>query len=98
MVYECEDCHKQWYYNVKKCIFCQGDVVELAPAKSTVRGITKIEIPSPGHTRVPYCDLLLEDEYGNFEIRKSFSDHELGDMLEAESRETKKVAKRGLLE
>ena len=93
MVYECEDCQKQWYYNVKKCIFCQGDVVELAPAKSTVRGITKIEIPSPGHTRVPYCDLLLEDEYGNFEIRKSFSDHVVGDMLEAESRETKKVAK-----
>lgn len=72
MVYKCEDCHKQWYYNVKKCIFCQGDVVELAPSKSIVRGITKIEIPSPGHTRVPYCDLLLEDEYGNFEIRKSF--------------------------
>jgi 3-hydroxybutyryl-CoA dehydrogenase len=93
VVYECEDCHKQWYYNVKKCIFCQGDVTELAPGKSTVRGITKIEIPSPGHTRVPYCDLLLEDEYGNFEIRKSFSDHELGEMLEAESRETKKVAK-----
>ena len=93
MVYECEDCQKQWYYNVKKCIFCQGDVVALAPAKSTVRGITKIEIPSPGHTRVPYCDLLLEDEYGNFEIRKSFSDHVVGDMLEAESRETKKVAK-----
>ena len=93
MVYECEDCHKQWYYNVKKCIFCQGDVMELAPTKSTVRGITKIEIPSPGHTRVPYCDLLLEDEYGNFEIRKSFSDHELGDLLEAEPKEAKKVAK-----
>jgi 3-hydroxybutyryl-CoA dehydrogenase len=93
VVYECEDCQKQWYYNVKKCIFCQGDIVELAPGKSTVRGITKIEIPSPGHTRVPYCDLLLEDESGNFEIRKSFSDHELGDMLEAESREAKKVAK-----
>ncbi len=93
MVYECEDCQKQWYYNVKKCIFCQGNVVELAPSKSTVRGITKIEIPSPGHTRVPYCDLLLEDEYGNFEIRKSFSDHELGEMIEAVPKEAKKVAK-----
>ena len=93
MVYECEDCHKQWYYNVKKCIFCQGDVLELEPSKSTVRGITKIEIPSPGHTRVPYCDLLLEDECGNFEIRKSFSDHELGELIEAEPKESKKVAK-----
>ena len=93
MVYECEDCHKQWYYNVEKCIFCQGDVKELAPAKSTVRGFTKIEIPSPGHTRVPYSDLLLEDEYGNFEIRKSFSDHELGELIEAVPREAKKVAK-----
>ncbi len=93
MVYECEGCQKRWYYNVKKCIFCQGDVVELAPGKSTVRGMTKIEIPSPGHSRVPYCDLLLEDEHGNFEIRKSFSDHELGDMIEAESREAEKVAK-----
>lgn len=93
MVYECQCCHKQWYYNVKKCIFCRGDVRELEPSKSTVRGITRIEIPSPGHTRVPYCDLLLEDEYGNFEIRKSFSDHQLGELLEAEPKESAKVAK-----
>ncbi|HJO47702.1 MAG TPA: 3-hydroxyacyl-CoA dehydrogenase NAD-binding domain-containing protein [Candidatus Scalindua sp.] len=93
MVYECEGCHKRWYYDVKKCIFCQGNVMELESSKSTVRGFTRIEIPSPGHTRVPYCDLLLEDEYGNFEIRKSFSDHELGELIEAEPKESKKVAK-----
>ncbi len=93
MVYECEDCHKQWYYDVVKCIFCQGNVMELEPSKSTVRGFTKIEIPSPGHTRVPYCDLLLEDEYGNFEIRKSFTDYKLGELIEAEPRESKKIAK-----
>lgn len=93
MVYECEDCHKQWYYNVKKCIFCRGEVKEIEARKSTVRGITRIEIPSPGHTRVPYCDLLLEDEYGNFEIRKSFTEHELGELIEEEPKESKKVAK-----
>ncbi len=93
VVYECEDCHKQWYYDVIKCIFCQGNVMELEPSKSIVRGFTKIEIPSPGHTRVPYCNLLLEDEYGNFEIRKSFSDYKLGELIEAEPKESKKIAK-----
>ncbi len=94
MVYECEDCHKQWYYDVKKCIFCQGDVVEVETMKSTVRGITKIEIPSPGHTRVPYCDLFLEDEHGNFHIRKSFTEQKLGDVIEEEPKATKQEIKK----
>tara|TARA_B100000315_G_scaffold93470_1_gene85964 strand:- start:670 stop:1701 length:1032 start_codon:yes stop_codon:yes gene_type:complete len=68
-------------------------VIELESSKSTVRGFTKIEIPSPGHTRVPYCNLLLEDEYGNFEIRKSYSDYKLGELIEAKPKESRKVVK-----
>ncbi len=94
MVFECEDCHKQWYYDVKVCIFCQGNVAEVNPKKSTVRGITKIEIPSPGHTRVPYCDLLLEDDYGNFQIRKSFTEYKLGDLIEEAPKGSKQEAKK----
>ncbi len=94
MVYECEGCHKQWYYDVKKCIFCQGSVVELESKKSTVKGFTKIEIPSPGHSRVPYCDLFLEDEHGNFHIRKSFTEHNLGDVIEEGSGESKQEVKK----
>ncbi|MDR4506304.1 MAG: 3-hydroxyacyl-CoA dehydrogenase NAD-binding domain-containing protein [Candidatus Scalindua sp.] len=93
MVFECEDCHKKWYYDVKVCIFCQGNVAEVYANKSTVRGITKIEIPSPGHTRVPYCNLLLEDDYGNFQIRKSFTEYKLGDLIEEAPKELKQAAK-----
>jgi 3-hydroxybutyryl-CoA dehydrogenase len=94
VVYECEDCHKKWYYDVKKCIFCQGDVMEVETRESTVRGVTRIEIPSPGHTRVPYCDLLLEDEHGNFQIRKSFTEHKLGDLIKEEPKGTKQEIKK----
>ncbi|MDR4507286.1 MAG: 3-hydroxyacyl-CoA dehydrogenase NAD-binding domain-containing protein [Candidatus Brocadiaceae bacterium] len=94
MVYECENCRKQWYYAVKQCIFCNGAVVEKEARKSTVRGFTRIEIPSPGHSRVPYCDLLLEDEHGNFQIRKSFTEYKLGDVIEERPKELKKETRR----
>ncbi len=85
MTFKCEDCGKQWYYAVQKCIFCKGDVVDVATGKSTVRGSTRIDIPSPGHSRVPYFDLFLEDEHGNFHIRKSFTECVLGTIIEAEA-------------
>ena len=94
MVYECEGCHKQWYYNVKKCIFCQRNVVEVETRKSAVRGFTRIEIPSPGHSRVPYCDLFLEDEHGNFHIRKSFTEQEIGTVIEEEPKKAKQEIKK----
>jgi 3-hydroxybutyryl-CoA dehydrogenase len=94
VVYECDSCHKQWYYDVKKCIFCQGNVTEVETKKSTVRGFTKIEIPSPGHSRVPYYDLFLEDEHGNFHIRKSFTEQKLGDVIEEEPKEKKQEIKK----
>ncbi|GJQ60234.1 MAG: hypothetical protein SCALA701_30350 [Candidatus Scalindua sp.] len=93
MVFECEDCHKKWYYDVKVCIFCQGNVAEVVPKQSTVRGFTKVAIPSPGHSRVPYCNLLLEDDYGNFRIRKSFTEYKLGDLIEETPKEQKQAAK-----
>ena len=85
MTFKCQDCGKQWYYDVQKCIFCKGDVVNVATGRSTVRGGTRIDIPSPGHSRVPYYDLLLEDEHGNFHIRKSFTECALGTVIEAEA-------------
>ena len=78
----------------KKCIFCQGNVVEVETRKNTVRGFTRIAIPSPGHSRVPYCDLLLEDEHGNFQIRKSFTEHKLGEVIEEGPKEQKKEVKK----
>ncbi|MDR4498905.1 MAG: 3-hydroxyacyl-CoA dehydrogenase NAD-binding domain-containing protein [Candidatus Scalindua sp.] len=94
MVFECQDCHKKWHYDVKVCIFCQGNVTEVAVKQSTVRGFTKVEIPSPGHTRVPYCDLLLEDDQGNFQIRKSFTEYKLGDLIEEAPKELKQEARK----
>ncbi len=92
MVFKCNKCSKQWHYDVKKCIFCRGEVVKVDVKKSSVRGMTKITIASPEHKRVPYCDLLLEDENGNFNIRKSFTEYEIGSVIEEKSEESSREA------
>lgn len=95
MVFECKKCDKQWYYPVEKCIFCRGNVKEVVMKQNTVRAVTEVCVPSPGHMKVPYRDLLLEDEHGNFHIRKVFTEHKLGDVIqEAVREEGRKVAQR----
>ena len=85
MVWECEKCNKKWYYHVEKCIFCGSDLNSVNATKFTVRGVTEVFVPSVEHDSVPYFELLLEDENGNFHIKKSFANYNIGDSIESEA-------------
>lgn len=84
MAWKCENCGKQWGHPVAKCIFCNGDVRIIEPASLVVKGVTEILVPSDEHPKVPYFNLLLEDEAGNYHIRKSFKAYEIGEQLISE--------------
>lgn len=78
MVWECMACHRRWYYQVEKCIFCNTELTFLPSKSFTVKGSTEVFAPSPEHDRVPYFELLLEDDNNNLHIRKSFKPYTIG--------------------
>ena len=86
----CEKCRKSWYYPVERCVFCKGKTVEREPSAFTVKGITEISIPSSEHKEIPYFDLLLVDENGNYHIKKSFKRFKIGDTFDGKKRSKKK--------
>ena len=47
--------------------------------KYKIIGISKINIPSTNHKEVPYYVLLLEDENGKFNVKKSFKEYSIGE-------------------
>lgn len=96
MVLICKKCNLTWHYPVDTCIYCGSKTETVNPKSYIVRGITEVFTPSPDHNSVPYYDLLLEDEYGNFHIRKAFQSHELGDKISEVKREIK-VKKVGVI-
>lgn len=54
-----------------------------------VIGISKVNIPTILHTRVPYFVLLLEDENGNKWVQKSSQEYKIGDEFKTESSQDK---------
>ncbi len=97
MVFKCEKCDLVWYYPVKKCIYCKGELVELKEEKYTVKGITEVFIPSKDHSQVPYYDLLLKDENGNLHIKKSFKKYEVGNIIIKDKKEEHVKGKIGVI-
>ncbi len=93
MVFKCEKCELVWYYPVKKCIYCKGETIELKEEKYAVKGITEVFVPSKDHSQVPYYDILLEDENGNFHIKKSFKKYEIGDVIFKDKKEKEEQVK-----
>jgi len=84
MVWLCNECGKKWRYPVDKCVFCNGEIKKLAGEKFIVKGITQVFIPSVGNERVPYYNLLVEDDAGNLHIKKTFTAYEIGNVMEFE--------------
>jgi uncharacterized protein (DUF362 family) len=78
MMWRCKNCDKKWAYPVDKCIFCGQGVESTISSKLTVRGITQVFVPSTDHKKIPYYNLLLEDEDGNLQIKKTFKKFNLG--------------------
>jgi 3-hydroxybutyryl-CoA dehydrogenase len=96
MIWICRKCNLEWYYSVDTCIYCRSKTETINPESYTVRGVTEVFTPSSDDGIVPYYDLLLEDEYGNFHIRKSFQSYELGDQISDIKKEIK-VKKIGVI-
>jgi len=88
IIMECERCQKKWYYLVEKCIFCKGDLRAVSSTEFTIKGVTTVHVPSPEHDKVPYYELLLNDDHGNICIRKSFENYKIGDTIELDPIET----------
>ena len=82
MYYKCEKCNKTWYYPVRNCIFCKEKTSRVIPKSFTVKALTKVNSPSFGHDRVPYYVLLLEDEFCNTHVKKSYKEYAIGSELD----------------
>ena len=82
MYYKCEKCNKLWYYPIKNCIFCKEKIKRIIPKSFNVKALTEVNSPSFGHKRVPYYALLLEDEFGNTHIKKSYKKYKIGNELD----------------
>ena len=70
MIFACSSCDKRWRYPLKICLFCGHEVKEQKLHAMIVRAVTRVDVPSSGHERVPYYNLLLEDNDGKFFLRK----------------------------
>lgn len=68
-------------------MFCMTELSEISSTKFTVKGVTEVLIPSSEHDIVPYYELLLEDDFGNLSIRKSFKSFQIGDIIEQDLNE-----------
>jgi len=85
MVWQCEKCNKTWYYDVERCIFCGGELDAIPTTQLKIKGLTKVFIHSSEHKEVPYYILLLEDCFGNSQIRKTFIEYRVGDLFDLKS-------------
>jgi uncharacterized protein (DUF362 family) len=83
-MWKCERCDKTWNYKVDECLFCKEKVKEMRPKEWTVKGVTQIFVPSEEHQRFPYYNLLLEDEFGNYHLKKTFKEYKIGDKIKHE--------------
>ncbi len=84
MFYQCPKCKKIWQYPLSKCAEC---FLELEGRKSEnikVVGISKVNIPTILHPKVPYFVLLLEDEKGNKLVQKSEQEYKIGEEFKVE--------------
>jgi 3-hydroxybutyryl-CoA dehydrogenase len=91
MLRTCRKCGFTWRYNLSECISCGGKLETLRPKEFTVVGATEVAVASAEHTKVPYYNLLLEDEYGNLHIHKSFKSCRIGERISKKAAESKPV-------
>jgi uncharacterized protein (DUF362 family) len=77
--YQCRKCNKTWQYPINKCPNCFVGVVGLESKKIKVIAVSKVNIPSVSHPKIPYFVLLLEDEHGNKWAHKSVKEYDIGD-------------------
>ena len=84
MFYGCQKCKKVWQYPISKCPDCFLELKKIKSEKAKVIGISKVNIPTIWHPKVPYFVLLLEDEKGNRWTHKSIKEYKIGDNFSLE--------------
>ncbi len=82
---KCEHCNEVWYYPLNKCIYCDGNMEEVTNNKLIIKGVTQVFVPSKDHMDVPYYNLLLENEYNNFVVKKTLQEYKIGDIYTKKS-------------
>jgi len=85
MFYKCPQCKKTWQYPIRKCPDCFLELKKIKSQKTKVIGVSKVNIPTIWHPKVPYFVLLLEDEKGNRQTHKSIKEYKIGDNFSLES-------------
>jgi len=89
MFYQCPKCKKIWQYPIKKCPNCFLGLERLLTKTAKVIGVSKVNIPTLLHSKVPYFVLVLEDEKGNKWAQKSIKEYKIGDVIKYESTQDK---------
>lgn len=89
MFYQCPKCKKIWQYPIEKCPNCFLGLERLLTKTAKVIGVSKVNIPTLLHPKVPYFVLVLEDEKGNRWAQKSIKEYKIGDVVEYESTQDK---------
>jgi len=79
MFYQCPKCKNIWQYPIEKCPNCFLGLEKLLTKTAKVIGISKVNIPTPLHPKVPYFVLVLEDEKGNKWAYKSLKEYKIGE-------------------
>jgi uncharacterized protein (DUF362 family) len=85
MFYKCPQCKKTWQYPIRKCPDCFLELKRIKSQKAKVVGVSKVNIPTIWHPKVPYFVLILEDEKGNRQTHKSIKEYKMGDDFSLES-------------
>jgi len=81
MFYQCPKCKKTWQYPIERCLECFLELEKRRSEKIKVIGVSKVNIPTMFHPKVPYFVLVLEDENGNKWVQKSMKEYKIGDEL-----------------
>ena len=79
MFYQCPKCKNVWQYPIEKCPNCFLGLEKLLTKTAKVIGVSKINIPTLLHPKVPYFVLVLEDEKGNKWAYKSLKEYKIGE-------------------
>ena len=89
MFYQCPKCKNIWQYPIEKCPNCFLGLERLLTKTAEVIGISKVNIPTLLHPKVPYFVLVLEDEKGNKRAHKSIKEYKIGEKFIPEASQDK---------
>ncbi|MBZ9578506.1 DUF362 domain-containing protein [Patescibacteria group bacterium] len=89
MFYQCPKCKKTWQYPIEKCPDCFLKLERVFSEKIKVVAVSRVNIPTPLHPKIPYFVLLLEDDKGRKWVQKSVKEYKAGSEFKIESTQDK---------